>query len=148
MALSVAPATVSVMTSSGAPSQSSTSSSDEPETAPPAMLDQPERPEPRIPSLDKEAGPSQSPDADKHSKLPPQTAVLDRPDRPEPESSHDDAADMRSNLTQQTGAFAWSRDEHHDSARPSSPANKEEVLSVKYYTGMSKTVPASLNKTW
>lgn len=146
VALSVAPITGRVMSSSGAPSQSSTSSSDEPDTAPPAMLDQPERPEPRIPSRDEEAVPSQSPDADKHSKLPPQTAVLDRPDRPEPERSHDDAADMHNDLTQQSGAFAWSRGEHHDSARPSSPANKEEVSTVKSMLGWGRSVTASLNR--
>lgn len=116
--------TNTAMQSSGSPSQSNTSSSDEPDTAAPAMLDQPDRPEPRLPSLDEEAGSSLTPDADKQTNLPPQTAMLDRPERPEPESSHRDAADTQSSFTEQSGDVILGHDQF---ARPSSPANKEEV---------------------
>ena len=80
-----------------------------------------------MPSEDGNAGSSQASDADKQANLPPQTAMLDRPDRPEPESSHDDAASTQSSLTQHNGAYAFSSAGHIDFARPSSPANREEV---------------------
>ena len=116
-----------VMNSSGGSSQPSTSSSDEPDAAAPAMLDQPDRPEPHVPATDEKAGSSQASDTDKQSNLPPQTAVLDRPERPEPESSHDDASSAQSSLTQQAGTFAFSSSGQIDFARPSSPASGEEV---------------------
>lgn len=91
------------------------------------MLDQPDRPEPHVPTKDEKAGSSQASNTDKQSNLPPQTAVLDRPERPEPESSHDDASSAQSSLTQQAGTFAFSSAGQIDFARPSSPANGEEV---------------------
>ena len=67
------------------------SSAADPDTAAPAMLDQPERPEPTLPQAPGDSS-SDTPAVERStSKLPPQTAVLDRPDRPEPEKSSPDS---------------------------------------------------------
>lgn len=136
-AAAMSPVVINAMQSSGSPAQNSTSSSEEPDTAAPAMLDQPDRPEPRLPSVDEEAGPSQTLDEDKQSKLPPQTAVLDRPDRPEPESSRTDgAADRQSRFTEHSAKVLLSTAGHDQSARPSSPANKQEVCCLAAHAYM------------
>ena len=66
-------------------SASNQRSIDDPDAAAPAMLDQPERPEPSI-QLSPGSSSTDAPvEEQKPARLPPQTAVLDRPDRPEPD---------------------------------------------------------------
>lgn len=108
-----------------APPNNSQSRADEPDYAAPAMLDQPERPEPSTPQA-----PDQTP-ADKSSaNVPPQTAVLDRPERAEPDSvSSDPAISTHSDVTtQQTepqlGSFMANAE---SPARPYSPGTGEQV---------------------
>ncbi|KAL3130708.1 hypothetical protein ABBQ38_000057 [Trebouxia sp. C0009 RCD-2024] len=62
-------------------------SADRPYTATPAMLDDPEGPEPVVPGApDVGSSRARAPEQEA-SKLPPQTAVLDRPERPEPDTA-------------------------------------------------------------
>lgn len=96
------------------------------------MLDQPDRPEPCMPSFDEEAASSQASDADKHTRLPPGTAVLDRPDRPEPDASQDEPADLQSSSTPPNAAFAYSTASDSLTARPGSPATREEVKRLTF----------------
>ncbi|DBA71928.1 TPA: hypothetical protein ACH3X2_010683 [Trebouxia sp. C0005] len=126
-----------VLNSNGAPDSStstSQSSADEPDTAAPAMLDQPDRPEPGMPK------PSHSSSADESSKdksssnLPPQTAVLDRPERPEPDSASldSDAAAQNDMTTQQTEpAFSSFMASVQMPDRPYSPRTNEQVAALQ-----------------
>ncbi|KAA6418492.1 MAG: hypothetical protein FRX49_11548 [Trebouxia sp. A1-2] len=96
-----------VLNSNGAPDSStstSQSSADEPDTAAPAMLDQPDRPEPGMPKPSHSSSADESSQDKSSSNLPPQTAVLDRPERPEPDSASldSDAAAQNDMTTQQT----------------------------------------------
>lgn len=107
------------------------SSADDPDTAAPAMLDQPERPEPTTQAPD--TG-SSNPRAvrPKTSKLPPQTAVLDRPERPEPDTASSDANvtthnDVSAPLLQPQ-ASAASMIGAQVPTRPHSPATIQQVI--------------------
>lgn len=76
--------------SSGAATSSAddnASSADRPDTATPAMLDDPARPEPVLPGAPGVGSSPARASEQEASKLPPQTAVLDRPERPEPDTA-------------------------------------------------------------
>lgn len=108
------------------------SSADDPDTAAPAMLDQPERPEPAVPQAPDDSSSDTPAVEQKSPKLPPQTAVLDRPDRPEPEISSPD-----SNMTTGSDATAPLLQTHAGPAssiasqtppRPYSPGTARQVI--------------------
>lgn len=105
---------------------------DNPDAAAPAMLDQPERPEPTIRQASGDSSSNIQPDEQKESKLPPQTAVLDRPDRPEPETSSRDAGvATRSDATApllQSQATAASSTAFQTTPRPHSPGTIHQVI--------------------
>ena len=107
------------------------SSADEPDTAAPAMLDQPERPEPTVPQAPGDSSSDNPVVEQKKPKLPPQTAVLDRPDRPEPEtSSADSSVTTRSDATApllQAQASAASSIKSQTPPRPYSPGTTQQV---------------------
>ncbi len=128
----VHPAASLVLNSNGADSSPSTSQSsdDEPDTAAPAMLDQPDRPEPGMPQPPHSSSADQSSKDKSSSHLPPQTAVLDRPERPEPDSaSLDSAAAAQSDMTtQQTEpAFSSFMASEQMPDRPYSPRTNEQA---------------------
>ena len=131
--LHVHPAASLVLNSNGAPDSSpstSQSSADEPDTAAPAMLDQPDRPEPGMPQPPHSSSADQSSKDKSSSHLPPQTAVLDRPERPEPDSaSLDSAAAAQSDMnTQQTEpAFSSFMASAQMPDRPYSPRTTEQA---------------------
>lgn len=103
-----------------------------PDAAPPAMLDQPERPEPTIRQASNDSSSDIQADEQKESKLPPQTAVLDRPDRPEPDTSPRDAdVATRSDATApllQPQASAASSTAFQTTPRPHSPGTGHQVI--------------------
>ena len=119
---------------------SSISSGDRPDTASPAMLDHPERPEPSA------RGDSSSPARaaeQEHSKLPPQTAVLDRPERPEPDTAFSDAdvttqIDVTAPLAQVSAA---SRVVVQAPARPHNPC----IVAIKHHV-RALLMPAMLKQ--
>ena len=105
---------------------------DNPDAAAPAMLDQPERPEPAVRQASNDSSCDTQADEQKESKLPPQTAVLDRPDRPEPESSSRDAdvatrSDAKAPLLQPQ-ANAASSTAFQPTPRPHSPGTMHQVI--------------------
>lgn len=108
------------------------SSTDDPDTAAPAMLDQPERPEPTIPRAPGDSSSDIPAVQQKPPKLPPQTAVLDRPDRPEPErSSPDSNMTIRSDATApllQAQASPASSIAFQMPPRPYSPGTTQQVI--------------------
>ena len=108
------------------------SSADDPGTAAPAMLDQPERPEPTIPQAPGDSSSGTPAVKQKPPKLPPQTAVLDRPDRPEPETSSPDSnVTTRSDATApllQAQASAAGSITYQAPPRPCSPGTTQQVI--------------------
>lgn len=105
---------------------------DDPDAAAPAMLDQPERPEPTVRQASNDSSSDIQADEQKESKLPPQTAVLDRPDRPEPESSAHNAdvatcSDATAPLLEPQ-ASAASSTAFQTSPRPYSPGTMHQVI--------------------
>ena len=108
----------------------SQSSSDEPDTAAPAMLDQPERPEPRQPQSPATSSTDQDQKDRAHSQVPPQTAVLDRPDRPEPDSAGNASGDktQSSIAAQQPGLqFSFAMSEAQSPVRVGSPETSQQA---------------------
>lgn len=127
------------------------SSAADPDTAAPAMLDQPERPEPTLPEAPGDSS-SDTPAVERNtSKLPPQTAVLDRPDRPEPEkSSPDSNVTTRSDATAPlllSQASTASSLASQTALRPHSPVTTQQVFaSCCNCLSTSFCMPAMLRK--
>ncbi len=115
--------------SASSPSASSSqSSTDDPDAAAPAMLDQPERPEPNVPKSPANSSSDHSDKSD--SQVPPQTAVLDRPDRPEPDSAAAGSqGSTHNNMTAQQAQPQVSSimADAQAPARPYSPRSNEQV---------------------
>ncbi|DBA83593.1 TPA: hypothetical protein ACH3X1_006163 [Trebouxia sp. C0004] len=137
----VHPATNLVLNSNGTPDSSPSTSQSSVDTAAPAMLEQPDRPEPGMPHPPHSSSPDQSSKDKSSSHLPPQTAVLDRPERPEPDSaSLDSAVSAQSDMTtQQTEPpFSSFMASMQMLDRPYSPRTNKKVaaLQAEYETKM------------
>lgn len=139
-----APTTTLAHNSKGASTSSASSSQDsrdEPDAAAPAMLDQPDRPEPNIPKPGNSS--TDTPiEEQKPSELPPQTAVLDRPDRPEPDTSSTKADAMaQDNDT----AYQVRVAETQTVTRPYSPGTAQQVCCINLpYLSCCVHLPSSI----
>ena len=109
------------------------SSAADPDTAAPAMLDQPERPEPALSQAPSDSRSDTPAVESKASKLPPQTAVLDRPDRPEPEtSSPDSSVTTRNDAVASLPEAQASAASSVASQTPHSPVTTQQVIASSY----------------
>ena len=130
-ALRIHPAAHLVMTSSstGPTAGDSQSSTDEPDAAAPAMLDQPERPEPKQSQGPATSSTDENQRGKADSQVPPQTAVLDRPERPEPNSAAPGGTTQNDLTVEQPSSFAVS-EAHSPSDLGSSGTSKEVSMHV------------------
>ena len=113
-------------TSSSPTAGDSQSSTDEPDAAAPAMLDQPERPEPKQSPATLSTDENQRGKAD--SQVPPQTAVLDRPERPEPNSAAP-GGNTQTDLTveQPSSQFSFAMSGTHSPGDPGGSGTSQQV---------------------
>ena len=135
-AVPVNPAASLVLNSSnasGPSARTSQSSTNEPDAAAPAMLDQPDRPEPSTLRSPRNKGTDQKSDEQSTSQVPPQTAVLDRPDRPEPTSdAPKSSGSTHSDITAQESQphFSSVTADVQPPTRPHSPRTAAQVGSM------------------